>query len=193
LPLPDLLEALERSTEEEAQGILSAAGSEAARIRAAARAAAEDRVRRALDADRTGLQESSERRRLTARREATARLLRARAELMDRVLVTARARAATVQGWPEYRAALERDLQQLLAFLDGRPAVLSCAPADVDPLRRSAANTALTIAPSADVPAGLSCSAEDGRLTIDLTLPTRLAQRWPELAIALSPLLEAPG
>ena len=89
MPLPDLLDALGRSNEEEISSLLSDARREADAVVAAARAEAEQRLGRRLQGERALLRESSERRRVAARRAAAARLLHARAALLDRVFDTA--------------------------------------------------------------------------------------------------------
>jgi vacuolar-type H+-ATPase subunit E/Vma4 len=143
--------------------------------------------------ERARLRQAAERRRVSVRREATARVLRARAALLDRVFETARARAAAVFGWPEYAASLEAAVRRLRALLGPDPGTLRCAPADADRLRGWALGSALTVVPSPEIPAGLHCTADGGRLTVDLTLPVRLVLERPALAIALGAALEAAG
>jgi vacuolar-type H+-ATPase subunit E/Vma4 len=193
MPLPDLLEALGRSNQEEIAGLLSAAQGEADAIRSAARADADARLGGILEAERARLRQAAERRRVSARREATARVLRARSALLDRVFEAARARAAAVLGWPEYATSLETAVQRLRELLGPDPGTLRCAPGDADRLRGWALGSALTVVPSPEIPAGLLCTADGGRLTVDLTLPVRLVLERPALAIALGAALEAAG
>lgn len=191
MPLPDLLEALERSNAEEIAGLLSAARSEAEAIRAAARAEADQRLGRTLDSERTRLRQASERRRVTARREAAARVLRARAALLDRVFQAARTRAAGARGWPEYLAALEADVRRLRELLGPEPGTLRCATGDAERVHGWAAGSGLSVLASPEVTAGLHCTADGGRLSVDLTLPARLEAERPRLSIGLGPRLEA--
>lgn len=193
MPLPDLLEALERSNEEEVAGLLSAARGEAEALRSTARAEADEKLRRTLEGERARLRQASERRRVALRREAAARLLRGRAALLDRVFEAARARASGVLGWPEYAQALETTVGRLRELLGADPGTLRCAPDDADRVRGWTSGSALTVVPSPEVVAGLHCTADQGRLTVDLTLPVRLALERPALAIALGPALEAAG
>ncbi len=193
MPLPDLLEALGRSNEEEVAGLLSAARGEADSIRTAAHAEADERLGRVLGTERARLRQLSERRRVAAHRAAAASLLRARAALLDRIFDAARARATEVLGWPEYAATLEATVARLRELLGEAPGTLRCAPADADRVRGWAAGSALSVVPSPDVPAGLHCTADDGRLTVDLTLTVRLAVERSALAIAIGPALEAAG
>ncbi len=65
--------------------------------------------------------------------------------------------------------------------------------ADVDRVTARVAGSALTVVPSPDVSAGLHCTADEGRLTVDLTLSVRLLVERPALTIALGPALEAMG
>jgi len=191
LPLPDLLEALGRSNEEEIARLLADARGEADTLLSAARAEADQRLGRTLEAERAPLRQGSERRRVAARRAAVASLLRTRASLLDRIFEAALTRAGEVLGWPEYGSGLEVSVRRIQALLGGDPGTLRCAPADAERVRGWAAGSALAVVPSSDVPAGLHCTADGGRLTVDLTVPARLAQERPALAIALGPALEA--
>ncbi len=193
MPLPDLLEALGRSTDEEVAGLLSAARDEAEAIRATARAGAEERLGRTLEAERARLRQEGERRRVAARREATARLLRARAALLDRVFEAARARAPAVLVWPEYAPALEATVRSVRELLGADPGTLRCAPGDLERVRSWVAGSTLSVLPSPEVTAGLHCTADGGRLTVDLTLPVRLERERPTLAIAVGQALEVAG
>ena len=193
MPLPDLLEALGRSNAEEVDGLLSAARGEAESIVAAARAEADTRLGRTLDTERARLRQLSERRRVAAHRAAAARLLRARAALLDRIFDAARARAPELLGWPEYAATLEATVARLRELLGDAPGTLRCAPGDGDRVRGWAAGSALSVVPSEEVAAGLHCTADDGRLVVDLTVPARLAVERRGLAIAIGPALEAAG
>jgi len=193
LPLPDLLEALGRSNEEEVARLLSAADQEAEGILTTARARADERLGAILDAERARLRQSSERRRVAGRRAAAARLLRARAALLERVFAAATARAPAVLGWPEYAASLESSVRQLCELLGGDPGALRCAPADAGRVRGWASGSPLEVVPAPELGAGLHCTADEGRLTIDLSLAARLARERAALAIALGPELEALG
>jgi vacuolar-type H+-ATPase subunit E/Vma4 len=193
VPLPDLLEALGRSNEEEIARLVAAARSEAEGIRSAARAEAQDRLGRLLSEDRARLRQTGERRKVAARREAAARVLRARAALVDRVFDAARTRASGVFGWADYEHWVEGVVRRLRELLGDDVGTVRCALADADRVRTQVAGSALTVVPSPDVPAGVHCTADDGRLTVDLTLPVRLLVERPALTIALGPALEAMG
>jgi vacuolar-type H+-ATPase subunit E/Vma4 len=191
LPLPDLLEALGRSNEEEIATLVSAAREEAESILGAARVLAKERVEKLLDGERARLRQASERKRVAARRAAAARLLLARAALLERIFAAANAGASRVRDWPEYAASLEADVRRVRELLGPDPGTLRCAPADAERVRGWVAGSALAVASAPELPAGLHCTADEGRLTIDRTLPARLAQDRPALAIALGPELEA--
>ncbi|MGZ6162111.1 MAG: V-type ATP synthase subunit E family protein [Myxococcaceae bacterium] len=193
MPLPDLLEALGRSNEEEIARLVAAARSEAEGIRSAARTEAQDRLGRLLSEERARFRQTGERRKVAARREAAARVLRARAALVDRVFDAARARASAVLGWADYGQWVEEVIRRLRELLGDDAATVRCALADVDWVTARVAGSALTVVPSPDVSAGLHCTADDGRLTVDLTLPVRLLVERPALTIALGPALEAMG
>lgn len=193
MPLADLLEAIGRSNDEEITGLLSAARGEAEEIRASARAEADQRLGSILGAERLRLRQAAERKRVAARREATARVLRARAAVLDRVFEAARTRAASVLGWPEYASALESTVRRVRELLGADPGTVRCSLGDVERVRGWVAGSALSVVGSTEVPAGLHCTADDGRLTVDLTLPVRLAAERPTLAIAVGPALEGAG
>jgi vacuolar-type H+-ATPase subunit E/Vma4 len=193
LPLPDLLEALRRSNEEESTLLLSEAREESESILAVARARAAERLGKILDVERARLRQASERRRVAARRAAAARLLLARTALLERVFVAARVAAPRVLGWPGYAASLEADVRRICELLGGDPGTLRCAPADAERVRGWTSGSALAVVPSPEIAAGLHCTADEGRLTVDLTVPSRLAQERAVLAIALGPELEALG
>jgi len=193
LPLPDLLEALGRLNEEEIAKLASAGREEAESILAAARVLAEERLGKLLDGERVRLRQASERRRVAGRRAAVGRMLLARAALLERVFAAATAGASRVLGWPEYAASLEADVGRICDLLGQDPGILRCAPADAERVRTWVSGSALEVIPSPELPAGLHCTAAEGRLTIDLTLAARLAQERPALAIALGSELEAPA
>jgi vacuolar-type H+-ATPase subunit E/Vma4 len=193
LPLPDLLEALRRSNEEESTRLLSEAREESESILALARAHATERLGKILDAEQARLRQASQRRRVAARRAAAARLLLARTTLLERVFAAAVAAAPRVLGWPAYVASLEADVRRICELLGGDPGTLRCAPEDAERIQGWTAGSALAIVPAPEIPAGLHCTADEGRLTVDLTVPSRLAQERSALAIALGPELEALG
>lgn len=193
MPLPDLLEALGRSNEEEIARLVAAARSEAEGIRSAARAEAQGRLGQLLSEERARLRQTGERRKVTARREAAARVLRARAALVERVFEAARARASAVLGWTEYEGWMDEVIRRLRELLGDDAGTVRCALADADRVRARVAGSALTVVPSPDVAAGVHCTADDGRLTVDLTVPVRLLVERPALTIALGPALEAMG
>jgi vacuolar-type H+-ATPase subunit E/Vma4 len=193
LALPDLLAALGRSNEEEIARLLADARGEADGLVASARAEADRRLGLTLEVERRRLRQGAERRKVDAHRSAAARLLRARAALLDRVFQAALGRAGGVLGWPEYARSLEIGVRRLAELLGADPGTLRCAPADADRVRGWTSGSALAVVPSSEVAAGLYCTADGGRLTIDLTVPCRLAQERPALAISLGPMLEAIG
>jgi len=193
LPLPDLLEALRRSNEEESTRLVSEAREESESILALARARATERLGKILDAERSRLRQASERRRVAARRAAAARLLLARTTLLERVFAAAGAAAPRVLVWPAYAASLEADVRRIRELLGGDPGTLRCAPTDAERVRGWTSGSAVSVVPAPEIAAGLHCTADEGRLTVDLTVPSRLAQERAVLAIALGPELEALG
>lgn len=191
MPLPDLLEALGRSNEEEIAKLISAAREEAESILGAAHTLAEERLGKLLDGERVRLRQASERRRVAARRTAAARLLLARAALLEKIFATASARSSRVLGWPEYAASLEADVGRIRELLGADPGTLRCAPEDSERVKGWVSGSALEVVAAPELSAGLHCTADGGRLTIDLTLPARIAQERAAIAIALAPELEA--
>lgn len=193
MPLPDLLEALGRSNEEEIAGLVAAARREADAIRAAARAEGQERLGRLLAEERARLRQAGERRKVSARRDAAARLLRSRAALVDRVFTAARTRARAVIGWPDYALWLEDAVDKLRELLGHDAGTLRCAPGDADRVRARLAGSAIEVLPASEVLAGVQCVADDGRLTVDLALAERLRVERTALTIAVGPALEAAG
>lgn len=177
-----LLSALEATARAEAEALLraSAAGAQAiaaegARQRDLARARARSEVDAAFGA---ALDEAVR----SARHEAAAKALRVRQDFLDGVFRRALTLLATAVASQDYRKGLEARLAEALDYVGRKDAVVRCAPALVEPLRRLADGRA-QVEPDERIDDGFEVIAGD--LRVDARLSTELRRRWPELSIAL--------
>jgi vacuolar-type H+-ATPase subunit E/Vma4 len=185
-----LLDALERDARAEAGERRRVAQAEAEAV--IARAAAEVDRRRGL-----AMAELCDRRRVEVTREAaataralTARVLEARAALLERIFAEAgeRLRRLPFSRWRERLPDLARETS---VFLAGSDADLICdaeAGAELGPLIAGMPGLRVVIAP--DAAPGLLGRTRDGRVLVDNTWPARLERNREALAIRLLQLLE---
>lgn len=190
MALDVLLDALERDARAEAGERRRVAQAEAEAV--IARAAAEVDRRRGM-----AMAELSDRRRVEVTREAaataralTARVLEARAALLERIFAEAgeRLRWLPFSRWRERLPDLARETS---TFLPGSDADLICdaeAGAELGPLIAGQPGPRVVIAP--DAAPGLVGRTRDGRVLVDNTWPARLERSREALAIRLLPLLE---
>jgi vacuolar-type H+-ATPase subunit E/Vma4 len=193
VPLPELLGALQRTTEEEAVRLLDAARAEAEAILAGARTRARERLEHVLSTERARLEGAAERRRLEKRRALKGRVLRAQAVLIERILSAARDRAALTLTWPEYATALEHDVGRLLELARESPGTLHCAGTDLERVKSWSSASGVRVEAADEVTAGVRFTDAESRFTVDLTLPARLVAAGPALAIALVKTMEVTG
>jgi len=191
VPLPDLLAALERDAGAQAQAILAAAQGEAERVaseteariagqRAAARATTEAAHRGELERDLARI-----------RREAQARVLAARARLIDRVTGAVQQLLPETINQPGYLETLGPAMREATAGVGDSPVEIRCTPALVASLRRLVAGRADTaVTADAAVGTGFRLRTTDGAVEIDATLESRLARDRERLALAALALLE---
>lgn len=119
--------------------------------------------------------------RALAQREAAAQRLAAQHALVERAFTRALALAAAEQ---RVIASLPALVQELARHLDGQRATLRCRPAIAPALQRAAQGLVkATLSTDSSLPPGFIATTQDGRCTIDATLPAQLA--------ALRPLLQA--
>jgi vacuolar-type H+-ATPase subunit E/Vma4 len=183
MAIADLLTTLESEGRARAAALVAAARTEADRLvhEATDRIAARRAVR--LAEQQRELKASGAVTLDLARRDAARQLLRARTDLLDRVLTRAR------QLLPEAavarpRNSLATDLSQALACFGGGRTVVHCPPLLAAQIRDLVADAAVRVEPDA-TGATLTIAAEDGSLEVDASLTTRLERLRPRLAIEL--------
>ena len=173
---------------------------EAARLRGAAEDAAADILaraeadaarRRALHLERIGAERRSagERQVAAARSRAREQFLQVRSGVLDRAFDRATALLREMAA-ADYQPSIGRLGQDAARYLEGDAAVLRCPPDAAAALADAVRGVpGLAIEP-ADVPAGVTARAADGRVEVDNSLPALLARRRAELAIGLAARIE---
>lgn len=127
-----------------------------------------------------------------ARRTARARVLEARAALLDRFFVQVRAVLPQLVRSPAYRRYLATELPRLNAFAGDRAVTVRCTPALSTTLRRLIKpNGHVRIRGDARIVAGLVVATADGALEVDGSLERRLERLRPRLALAALAALSA--
>lgn len=184
-----LLAALERDADSEVSRRRTEARERAETIIARAAAAADRR--RAAMMERLSLTRRAEvaRHAAEATRDLKGRVLRARAELLERVFGQAALRLARIEPgrWLERVPLL---VEQTLRYLEPGRAVLVCRPEAEGPVRAAVGIREVKIEVREDAPAGLLGRTADGSVVVDNTLTARLERLRPDLAIRLLARIE---
>lgn len=179
-----LLAALERDADREVSRRRTEARERAGTIIARAAAAAD--LRRAAMRERLSLARRAEvaRHAAEATRDLKGRVLRARAELLERVFGRAAERLARIDParWLERVPLL---VEQTLRYLDPGRAVVVCRPEALEPVRAALGTREAKIEVREDAAAGLLGRTADGTVLVDNTLMARLERLRPDLAIRL--------
>jgi vacuolar-type H+-ATPase subunit E/Vma4 len=188
-----LLTWLERDAAAECARIATAAEDEAAEIERQAVASAEQVLAAEAERARAETERAIARSLSAVTRRQRERMLRARADLVDRTFAAA-ARTLAVLPLDRYRHRLDGLIDETLRYLEGSPATLRC-PLEVAPIARevTAGRGMVSIDPLADAAAGVIGTSADGAVTVDNTWPSRLARRRADLAIALVHRITEPG
>jgi vacuolar-type H+-ATPase subunit E/Vma4 len=189
-----LIEALEERARAEADEILLAARKESEMIvaeadreidrrRAAAQAACGDRWKA-----------EAARHVARARRRVGRRVLEARAKLLDQAFArTARSLSEGISP-PGFAETLRNRLEEALACLGGRQAVVVSTPALATMMREILRDEAgVEVVEDGTVGTGFRLEASDGSLSVDGTLEGDLARRRAELSIEILDQLERAG
>jgi vacuolar-type H+-ATPase subunit E/Vma4 len=185
MAIETLLDALGTEAERDAQHVTDAARAEAARIRAEAEARLAQQCNAALALREAELRASSDARRAAALRDARAGRLRARDEFLDRVFTTVTARLPGTLDDPTHADALTRLAHEALQYVPGE-AVVRCRASLARSLNVPAAALGnARIVADDSVAEGVVVAAEDGSVTIDNTLESRLHWLRSRLAIDL--------
>lgn len=192
MALQHLLDAIERQVEREADGILEAGRTEAARVAAEASERRSRRRAEWLARAQASARLELETDLLKARRHAEERILEARQRFLGRAFLALEALLDEAVGSDLYGEVLPRHLEESLAYLGEDPAVVRCSPGMAVRLRSLLGERAqLSVEEDPTVPAGFRLISADGRLLVDNTLRSRLASRWPSIAIELMRRVEA--
>jgi vacuolar-type H+-ATPase subunit E/Vma4 len=190
--LERLLASLEHDAQVQADALLADARERAARATAEAHERATRRKDDTLAAREHAQRTAAELALARARRAGRARVLEARAHLLDQVFRAAQERLPAAAASAEFRATLPDRLAAARACFGGAPAVLRCAPQLLDPLRKAVGRAnGVTLRADAGVATGFVLESTDGALAVDETLATRLAQQRQALAVAVLAALQA--
>lgn len=181
--LEELRAELELEARAQADALLARAREQARRIVAEAEAEEEERFAREVTIAGEALRREAQREIGRKRHAAREGLLGAREALLERIFREAEARLPALSTSEAYRAALPAELERALSHVAGA-AVVECAPS-LAPLLEAAlgGRAGVKVAPEPSAAPGFRVRAEDGRVEIDATLPTRLARLRPELAV----------
>jgi vacuolar-type H+-ATPase subunit E/Vma4 len=184
MAIAELIAELERQGESEAERVIAHARADAERRITEARARADQREAAWREPEAKRLEEATRRVLADARRAANQEVLRARQQLLDRVLEMARRRLNSVGDEPAFRTALPALVREALVYLERDEVVIRCAPALVEwvtPLIEGRAGASV-VGDSAVGP-GVVVESRDGKVTVDNTMGARLDRLAPILAL----------
>lgn len=119
-----------------------------------------------------------------ARRTAAAEVLEARATALERVWRRAREILSEDSIAQRLRVVAPAHVSEALPYLEGKDIVVRCGAPLADAVRTAAQRDAWTVAVTIDddQAVGVVVAAADGSVSIDNTLPARLARLRPQLA-----------
>jgi vacuolar-type H+-ATPase subunit E/Vma4 len=187
-----LLATLEREADAEITRVMDEARVRAAELTRAAEQRLAERRAATLGKRETEARAQHERALAGARLAARARVLEARAALLDRVFRELRAVLPDIARSDAYRRNLAAQWRRLHAFVGDRPATVRAMPALTAALRRLIhTNGHIRVQPDSHMTAGFCVATVDGALEVDASLQSRLERLRPQLALealaALSP------
>jgi vacuolar-type H+-ATPase subunit E/Vma4 len=190
--IESLLARLERDADTEAARILEDGRARAAAITAASDARIAERRAATVQRRETTARAQHERALAHSRRTARARVLEARAALLDRVFEQVRAGLPAVAASSAYRSSLGPRLERLRVYTGDQPITIQCSPALTGPLRRLVrTNGQLRVTSNPSMGAGFRVLSADGRVEIDASLASRLERLRPRLALEALAALSA--
>jgi len=121
-----------------------------------------------------------------ARQRANAERLAAEYALLERILARTRELIADVDREPGYLAAVPRQLEGALRFVEGQAIVVRCRPSIAAVARAALASRGdVTLEEAADAPVGIRITLRDGSMEVDDTLLERLSRLRTRLAMEL--------
>lgn len=198
-----LIDALERETAAEVGALDDAARADAERTAADAAARRARRRRDALADARARARRDHDAALALSSRTTRAAVLEARAAALDRVYAAARTRLAELLTGDAGARVLDRLLDAVLAVC-GDGGRLTCSPPQLAAVRArlagragsivdgdAAATGGFTVEGDPAVTAGIVAERDEGRVTVDATLPTLLDRWWPRLRVEVRPPEEA--
>jgi vacuolar-type H+-ATPase subunit E/Vma4 len=187
----DLDEALRKRGRETAEAIMRAARTAADRIASDADQAIEER-RSAVLSSRKDVYRTQARTEISAERhEAMRAVLLAKTRVVERVLQRARALLPAELRNDAYQAALEKEVEEALAFVGSEEATVLCPEALAPALRQALrATPEVAVQVHNDAGSGFVVVGQAGRVRVDSTLETRLDRLAPTLAIEIHERLE---
>ena len=182
MALDVLLQAIAEDGEAEAQRILDAASTDAAAIRAAADARADQRCAEAIAARAAQLRAELETGRARRRNEARVEVLLARQRFLDSIVDEADRRLPGIlDSAPP--GALPGLCREALEFFPSGGARIRCRAGLARQLGETLGGVPIEVDES--VAEGVIAESVDGAVRIDNTLRARLRRRRPELSIAI--------
>jgi len=187
----DLDQALRQRAHQTADAIMHAARADADRIAANAGQAIEERRRAVLSSREDEYRAEARAGIASKRHEAMRAVLLAKTRVVERVLHRARALLPQELGSDAYRAALEDEVEEALAFVGAEEASVRCSEMLAPALRQAlAANPHVAVQVADDASSGFVMIGQEGRVRVDSTLETRLDRLSPILAIEIHERLE---
>lgn len=179
-----LLTTLEREADAEIARVTAEARSQAADLTHAAEQRIAERRAARLGKREAEARAQYERALSGARLTARARVLEARAALLDRVFRELRAGLPELARSAQYRRSLGAQWQRLHDFVGDRPATVRAMPALTATLRRLIhTNGRIRIQSDSHIAAGFCVTTADGALEVDGSLESRLERQRPQLAL----------
>lgn len=182
--IDELLATLERQSGAEIAQIRADGQARAAELTAASERRIAERRAATLGRRETEAHARHERELSRIRHAARARVLEARAALLERVFEQLRRALPSVATSSAYRAGLAARLRRLRAYSGETPVTIECMPALAAALRRLVkTNGDLRIRGDRHIAAGFRLVTTNGRVEIDARLDTLLERRRPRLAL----------
>lgn len=179
-----LLARLEREADAEVTRVRDEAQARAADLTRAAEQRMAERRAATLRERETDARGEHERALAAARGTARARVMEARAALLDRVFQELRAVLPELARSSAYRRNLPAQWRRLRAFVGDRSATVRSMPALTATLRRLIhTNGHIRIKSDARIAAGFCITTTDGELDVDGSLESRLERLRPRLAL----------
>ena len=192
MSITDLVRALDNDLEARIATLRTEAEVAAARVLAESGQQLDRRRNAELALRESQLRSEAARRIETSRREATRRLLDARAGVLDRIRVRARELLLRTEPEPHLRDAIATEVRSALEYFGDKGVVVRCAPAWESALRPILnGREGSHLEPAGGLGPGATLTATDGSVQVDATLESRFDRLWPRLAIDLVRELES--